>query len=178
MIAKVKVHDQLARLLSYPETGAEQALQDCIDELTKTVDGAGEELEALRKLLEGGGKGEAEELYCRTFDNNSKLALEVGWHVYGETYDRGAFMVRMRTMMRDLGLKESSELPDHLSHALPVVGRLDKLKAEELTRSALLPAARKMLEGFESPEHPYRGVISLTCTVLRGHGEVEETFDV
>ncbi len=41
-----------------------------------------------------------EELYTRTFDLNPVCALEIGWHLFGEDYERGAFLVRMRDQLR------------------------------------------------------------------------------
>ena len=82
--------------------------------------------------------------------------LEVGWHLYGEDYHRGAFLVRMRGLLREHGVPEETELPDHLTHVLPVLGRLDDARAEALARGYVLPALVKMLDGFGEKRNPYR----------------------
>ena len=37
-----------------------------------------------------------QELYTRTFDWNPDTSLEIGWHLYGENYERGEFLVEVR----------------------------------------------------------------------------------
>ena len=67
------------------------------------------------------GSTELEELYTRTFDINPVCSLEVGWHLFGEDYNRGAFLVRMRGLLREHGIEEGAELPDHLESVLRVL---------------------------------------------------------
>ena len=35
-----------------------------------------------------------QELYTRTFDINPVCTLEIGWHIFGEDYARGALLVK------------------------------------------------------------------------------------
>lgn len=102
---------------------------------------------------------ELEELFTRTFDINPVCSLELGWHLYGETYQRGSFLVSMRETLRALEIPESTELPDHLSHALSAVGRMDEGEARAFVNQYLLPALRKMLEGFASSTNPFEHVL-------------------
>ena len=67
---------------------------------------------------------ELEETYARTFDINPACALEVGWHLFGEEYARGLFLVRLRGEMREHGVEESSELPDHITHVLALIAAM------------------------------------------------------
>jgi nitrate reductase delta subunit len=61
--------------------------------------------------IEKMGVTDLEEFYTRTFDINPVSALEIGWHLYGEQYERGAFLVKMRELSRTLGVEESTSLP-------------------------------------------------------------------
>ena len=57
-------------------------------------------------------------------DINPECTLEVGWQLYGEDYNRGAFLVRMRAWMRSVGVEERGELPaDLAADDAEVVGR-------------------------------------------------------
>src|SRR6266568_3182701 len=56
-----------------------------------------------------------QELYVQTFEFNPACTLELGWHLFGENYERGEFLVRMREQLRRHGIAESNELPDHLT---------------------------------------------------------------
>ena len=77
-----------------------------------------------------------QELYVQTFEFNPACTLELGWHLFGENYERGEFLVRMRDLLRRHGIAESTELPDHLTHVLALVGRLDHEEAAELAAKA------------------------------------------
>jgi len=118
---------------------------------------------------------ELEELYTRTFDINPVCSLEVGWHLYGEDYNRGAFLVGMRGLMRDLGVAEGTELPDHLTSVLRVLGRMAPEEADGFARGYVLPAVGKMLSGFPDGENPYRDVVEEIERFLRDrHGDPHE----
>ena len=66
--------------------------------------------------------GELEELYTRTFDNVAERSLEVGWQLFGENYARGVLMVRLPGADARHGVPEDTELPDHLTHVLALLG--------------------------------------------------------
>ncbi len=112
-----------------------------------------------------------QELYTQTFDLNPLCSLEVGWHLYGENYDRGAFLVKMRQQLRRFGLRESSELPDHLTHALAVLGRMEGEEAGEFAVACVLPALAKMRAGLNGPSeechNPFAYVLEAIARVLQ-----------
>jgi nitrate reductase assembly molybdenum cofactor insertion protein NarJ len=90
-----------------------------------------------------------QELYVQTFEFNPACTLEIGWHLFGENYERGEFLVRMREQLRRYGIPESSELPDHLTHLLVLIGRMEQAEAAELAGQFLLPALAKIREGLK-----------------------------
>ena len=108
--------DLLASLVGYP---GEQYLSNavlCLELLAENDPEAaaplGEFLAQTRNLsLE-----DLQELYAATFDLDPTCSLEVGWHLFGENYERGEFLVRMREQLRRSGIPETTELPDHLTH--------------------------------------------------------------
>ena len=151
--------DTLAALLAYPAG-------DClarIEAAHHALSGDAESLEFLEKFRaavtpltpEG-----LQELFIQTFDLSPVCTLEVGWHLYGENYDRGAFLVRMRELMREHGVAESDELPDHLSHVLQVLGRLEADAQCEFAERFVLPALAKMMAGFRNKENPFEHVMN------------------
>ena len=120
----------------------------------------------------GFGVTELEELYTRTFDINPVSSLETGWHLFGEDYNRGAFLVRMRVLLRQQGIEEGAELPDHLESALRVLPTMDAKDASELAREFVLPAVMKMRVPFESGDNPYGAVLAEVERFLRAeYGE-------
>jgi len=144
-----------ARLVTYPQAGYRADL----DALVTAA--AGCDLEAAGLLAEFAGHlndrsvDDLQELFTRTFDLNPQCALEVGWHLFGEEYERGAFLVRMREALRAYAVPEAGELPDHLASMLQLVARLDAETAGLLVANALLPAVDKMLGPLEKAESPF-----------------------
>lgn len=95
-----------------------------------------------------------QEIYVQTFEFNPACALEMGWHLFGENYERGEFLVRMRAELRRHGLSENSELPDHLTHLLRLIGRMERAEALRLAGESLLPALAKIQLAQDNPYRP------------------------
>lgn len=85
-----------------------------------------------------------QELYVQTFEFNPACTLEIGWHLFGENYERGEFLVRMRQQLRRHGIAESTELPDHLTHLLPLIACLAHDEAAQFVGEFILPALTKI----------------------------------
>lgn len=147
-------HRQLAAALRYPDR---------------------EEVLAALAPFPGFETNRLEELYTRTFDINPVCSLEIGWHLYGEDYNRGAFLVRMRALLRELGIEEGAELPDHLETALRALATMPPEEADSLARRFVLPAVQKMRAGFPAEGNPYAAVLAEVERFLtERHGEPVE----
>ena len=105
-----------------------------------------------------------QELYVQTFEFNPACTLEIGWHLYGENYERGEFLVRMREQLRRYGIAETSDLPDHLGYVLLLIGRADYHEAAELAGQFVLPALGKIKEALK--ENAYSPLIAAIETKL------------
>ncbi len=152
--------DALAGLLTYPRADYGPSLDRC----RQALRGDGESVALLEKFaaaVEPLAPEAAQELFIQTFDLSPVCTLEVGWHVYGENYDRGAFLVRMRQQMREHGLAESDELPDHLAHVLQVLGRMEPGPQCEFAERFVLPALSKMMAGFKNKGNPFEHVMNV-----------------
>ncbi len=171
---RISAFDALARALVYPEADFSARVEDCRDAVRVLCpEGAGL-ISAFAGEIEGLPLAELEELYVRTFDMNPASTLDLGWQLFGEEYNRGLFLVRLRTLMQDFGLTETSELPDHLSHALPVLARMDEEAAPDFATACMVPALRKVLEGVPT-DNPYRGLIEAVLKLLESqYGAVLE----
>ena len=65
---------------------------------------AAKEISAFGAFIEQHDLWEVEEAFTQTFDVNPACALDIGWHLFGEEYARGMFLVRMREELRKHGL--------------------------------------------------------------------------
>ena len=110
---------------------------------------------------------ELEEAYTSTFDVNPACALEIGWHLFGEEYDRGLMLVRLREELRRFGLSESCELPDHLTHVLPLIGEMSEDEAKRFVSACVQPAEAKMQQALAHSHSPYKSVIDALAAVIQ-----------
>jgi nitrate reductase assembly molybdenum cofactor insertion protein NarJ len=114
----------------------------------------------LARRLEYPDDPAGQELYVQTFEFNPACTLEIGYHLFGENYERGEFLVRMRGLLRRHGIAESTELPDHLTHLLALISRLDHDEAADLAGLFILPALGKIKETLkDNPYGPLIGAI-------------------
>jgi nitrate reductase delta subunit len=102
---------------------------------------------------------ELEELYVQSFEMNPDRALEIGWHLFGEQYERGEFLVKMRVELRRYGIPETTELPDHLSQVLRLLARLPDADAAAFAAQFAAPALEKIAAALEGSGSPYERLI-------------------
>ncbi len=152
----------LAHLLAYPD---EEKLPHLFDLQKKVGAEQQHHLAPLVALVKNSRLADVEELFTRSFDLNPSCCLEIGWHLYGEDYERGRFLVRMRESLREHGIQESIELPDHLSHALQLLACLPEDEATPFSRRYLQPALAKITEHV-AENNPYRGLLLLLQSEL------------
>ena len=110
------------------------------------------------RVVENRSVGEMGELFTQTFDLDPACALEIGWHLFGESYDRGLFLTWMRQQLREYGIPEQSDLPDHLAHVMRVLARLDDERARSFSRLLVLPAVERIASGLTDEANPYTTV--------------------
>ena len=162
-----KALNALSVLLSYPSEHTCQAAELLYVVLGGEHPEAASEAAAFGAYLERHEQYEAEEVFTRTFDVNPACALEVGWHLFGEEYARGMFLVRMREELRKYNIAETSELPDHIAHVLAVVAAMPADEAERFVGACVLPAVEKMRQALDGKDTPYRHAINCLTLSLR-----------
>lgn len=173
MVARLQLYDHLADLFCYPEGEYVPRLDRCLDAMEDSYPVAADALRPLPDHVRGMSIEEIQELYTRTFDINPVCSLEVGWHIYGEDYARGSLLVKMRQMLREHNLPESTELPDHLTHVLALLGRLAGDEADELAGRYVLPALAKMIDGMSDKKNPYMAIVQAVEKVVQTDHDVQ-----
>lgn len=163
--------------LAYPQDGNCAPIAAALDELSREAPELAPSLQPLRTLVARDEPAALEEAYMRTFDCNPERALEIGWHLFGESYSRGNFLVRMRAFLRDCAVDEGGELPDHLCNVLAVVARADDVLANALRTQYLLPALEKIDAGFHDDTDPYHGVIAGLKRFVEDEAQLSRSVD-
>lgn len=153
----------LAGLLAYPEADYPQRLEASLRAATPECRAL---LAPFADAVRGLELWQLQELFTRTFDMNPLCSLELGWHLFGENYERGLLLVRMRDELRKHGIRESTELPDHLTHVLELLARMDHEAAADFTAACVLPALEKMLQAIRGKENPFENVLLAIQTFL------------
>jgi nitrate reductase delta subunit len=148
----------LAALLRYPEEGCEREAERYRDFFAVNCPQIEAPLSAFLEQTRSLSLEDLQALYTSTFDLNPLCSLEVGWHLFGENYERGEFLVKMREELRRLGIVESTELPDHLTLALELLGDMETEEAPSFAAACLYPALDKMSAEITGKSNPYESV--------------------
>lgn len=136
----------LARLFEYPGDGYAALCREA------GLESFADELGAL-------STPQIQELFVGVFDWNPATSLDMSWHLFGEEYARGDCLVKMRQNLARYGITESVELPDHLTHVLALMARMDEREAEALAREFAAPAVAKLLAALEQKKTPFAALV-------------------
>lgn len=156
----------IAELLAYPDDTFCRRLARCRELLGRGDPQAAARMADFDAATRNSALADLEELYARTFDFNPQCALEIGWHLFGTDSNRGALLVRLREELARHGIPESCELPDHLTHVLPLVDRMSPDEAARFARACVIPAVEKMFAGLEGKRNPYENVLRCLAVML------------
>lgn len=160
-----RLYDSFADLLSYPTPSILELAEECLAQLQ---DFRPDAAIALGRFMHGLRQCTLErlrELYTATFDMQPVCYPYIGYHLFGESYKRGALMAQLNEAYRAFGYSAGQELPDHLPIALRFLGlgaanREDEF-CQTLLNSGLVPALEKMLRSFGAQsENPYFWLLS------------------
>ncbi|MDP7061769.1 MAG: nitrate reductase molybdenum cofactor assembly chaperone [Planctomycetota bacterium] len=173
MSVDCKVYDALSRLIGYPRAGFGEACEEWVSIVREQSPKAGEILDEFQAFLATHSVEKLEEFYTRTFDNSQSAALEIGWHLFGESYERGAHLVHMRSLLRELDIEEGGELPDHLSSVLAILARCDAPLARSMAEEMVEPAVKKICISLAADQNPYESVLDAVLEIINLH--VQET---
>jgi nitrate reductase molybdenum cofactor assembly chaperone NarJ/NarW len=170
-----QIYQLLSALLEYPGPDLVESARECAGLLALEAPQAAAQIERFLALAEEIPPGRLEELYTGTFDINPTCTIYAGYQLFGESYKRGEFLVRLKQEYRERGFCEGNELADHLSVLLRFMGRLDpeETLARELIEDCLVPALQKINGSFPEPSaetlNPYACVLrALACVIEHG----------
>ena len=162
--------DVIAELFEYPAAGYREHLESAAAAIARTDAAAAEHVQAFADAVRGRSLSEMEELYIQTFDLNPDACLDIGWHLFGEDYARGEFLVKLRQEMRRYGVAERDELPDSLLTVLPLAARMPEEEAAPFRARFLRPAVEKIRKAVPAESNPYAKLLAALAVLLGGAG--------
>ena len=105
---------------------------------------------------------EAQERYTPLFDLSPVCTLHVGYHLFGESYERGALLSGLRAELRKHDVSAGQDLPDFLPVLLELLGRLSAEDRALLVGDALAPALVKMNAALAASTDPWSALLRAT----------------
>ncbi len=164
MSSRREQFEAAAALFTYPRADYARA----VEHAAERADSVAPALTAFAADVRAVALTELQELYTNTFDLQPACSLDLGWHLFGEDYQRGLLLARMRRELQACGITESSELPDHLSHALLLLARMGLDQAEEFAAAIVTPALERMLKHFPA-DNALRGLLQAAQQLVTSH---------
>jgi len=150
----------VADALEYPDSTSAARLLAAVGPVTAVDVRMGAVLSHLSSWLAEAAPGVAEERYSGLFDLHPVCTLHVGYHLFGEAYQRGALLSGLVTEMRKVGMVPGEELPDYLPNVLRLLAALPAGEDRETFVDALLlPSLTRMNEGLKDVDHPWAEIV-------------------
>jgi nitrate reductase delta subunit len=150
-----------AQFLDYPQSSLSEGLRECQALLSAQNPASGELFGEFFRFADKMPLGRLQEVYTHTFDLDAAYHPYIGYHLFGESYKRSAFLVGLKERYRESAFTPpENQLPDHLPAALRFLAACgDENTSGELIQEALLPALAKMLkrEGEKAGEFDEQG---------------------
>jgi len=160
------VLDVMAELFEYPTAGCQERLAAARAAIAGTNATALERVQVFADAVASRSLPEMEELYIQTFDLNPDACLDIGWHLFGEDYARGEFLVKLRHEMRRYGIAERDELPDNLLTILPLAARMPDEESAPFRARFLRPALEKIRKAVPAETNPYANLLAALAALL------------
>ena len=172
--------DAVADLLIYPGQPMEPQARACAQTLRAGSEdlapnhAAADAVERFADSIGGWSLAELQEEYTNVFDLGASCALELGWHLFGETCDRGGFLAVLRDQLQRAGLEERAGLPDHIAHVLALLAREAPERAQ-LLAGLVAPAIATIRGTLAERGTPYVHLFDAVDALVRPLlGEVME----
>ena len=165
--AQAEALELLARVLDYPHDGTSRLADTAAERLAGDPPELADALRALAAWLATTPLGAAEERYTALFDLDPICTLDLGYHVFGDTYPRGAFIAGLAGELRERGVDKGADLPDSLPTVLRLLARIEPIEdARLLLAVAVRPGLVKMAAALSESRDPWSQVLRALPALL------------
>lgn len=158
---------QVAATLAYPGPSSALCALEAAGEMDRVAPDMAAACGRLAEWLSQAPPGAAEERYSGLFDLSPVCTLHVGYHLFGEAYQRGALLAGLAAEMRKAGVPAEGDLPDFLPALLRLFAALPPGEDREtLVDALLLPALTRMTEALKDVDSPWADVLRALPALL------------
>lgn len=149
-----------AGILDYPTGSLAEMSAICSRRLGASFPSAAADMQAFADFASSQTQDALEESYIQTFDMTSTTTLYLGYHLFGETPKRSAFLLSLEDGYRADGFSSAPELPDHLGVMLRFLGvATDPEFCRPLIDECILPTLGRIEEALKKDKNAYQHVI-------------------
>ncbi len=164
----------VASSLEYPDGGSASRSLAAKERVAPFSPEMSEAFARLAAWLTAAAPGEAEERYSSLFDLSPVCTLNAGYHVFGETYQRGALLAGLVEELRKAEVPARGELSDFLPTLLRLLPRQSEEDRATLVDYVLLPALARMCTALEGSTSPWADVLRALPKALTPLGTGED----
>ncbi len=153
-----RMFDDLAACLEYPDSHTSARAIEAADAVDARWSGdpASAVLRDLAAWLKSERRGAPEERYTEVFDLKPICTPNLGYHLFGDTYQRGAFLAELASELNDVGVEHHKDLPDFLPTLLRLLGRLvDPEDRRLLVHAVLVPGLEAVVHALKESPGPW-----------------------
>ena len=170
--ALAQIYNLFADLLEYPTPALSQQARACAHWIAEMAPEAAVRIDQFLTSVEALSIPRLEEIYTRTFDMQPVCYPYVGYHLFGESYKRSAFMAQLNEGYRKYGFTPGTELPDHVAVILRFLGSRAAGRNSDFGRTlideGLVPTLEKIAKDLSAQTgNPYSLLISALLIVVK-----------
>lgn len=170
--------DPIAASFEYPDDASPGAARDAAAALAEVDPAASVAFGALARWLDETPRTEAEERYTTLFDLQPQCTLHVGYHVYGEAYQRGALLAGLVGELRRAGIDPGTELPDFFPTVLRLLGRVPDDEDRELFFDRVVRVAlSRMRKELGAVSTPWASALAAVADMFEAAVPAERSLD-
>ncbi|MBS4024937.1 MAG: nitrate reductase molybdenum cofactor assembly chaperone [Clostridia bacterium] len=153
-----ELYQLFSEVLEYPTPNLEEKVNECIAITASVNSKAAARLEKFKGFVAQTPPGRLEEIYSGTFDLQPTSYPYAGYHLFGENYKRGAFMVKLQEQYKEHGFSAENELPDHIAVILRFLSTTqDDENTSILLKECLIPVLTRLTKAFGEQDQNYYG---------------------
>lgn len=163
-------YSAIAYLLKYPEELNEiRRRAELLASLLKKLK-IKNAIDALVEFLRTSNLPRIQEEYVRAFDLSPLCFPYLSHHLFGDSFRRGAYMVKLKEIYREKGYNPpQKELPDHLGVVMEFLSYMASTKSyeerREIITNYIIDGLKQMWRRVENVNTPYKHLVYSSYTL-------------